>query len=247
MNILKLIVGLSVLQIEAFGFFKPSPHRFYNNQGPIKEIVNEEDDFKIIYNNNFDNFEKSADSDLVLPKLNLLFYGQVTDESCMQLTNALFALDQVSQANALKSPENTVQPIELHIQSYGGSLMPSFYVCDVIKNLDTPVYTYIDGYAASAATIMSVCGKKRYITRFSKMLIHQLSTGSQGKAAEIIDGMENVNLFMENIRTIYLENSKLWLPELNGLLSRDIWLNSTRCLEYGLVDEIIGMDKIVKE
>ena len=246
MNILKLIVGLSVLQFEVFGFFKPSPYRFYN-QGPLKEIVNEEEDFKIIYNNNFQEFEKSADSDLVLPKLNLLFYGQVTDESCMQLTNALFALDQVSQANAQKSSDNTVQPIELHIQSYGGSLMPSFYVCDVIKNLDTPVYTYIDGYAASAATIMSVCGKKRYISRFSKMLIHQLSTGSQGKAAEIIDGMENVNLFMENIRTIYLENSKLWLPELNGLLSRDIWLNSTRCLEYGLVDEIIGMDKIVKE
>lgn len=241
MNFLKYIVLFTAVQAQAFNIFS-SPFRFQNYN--LKEIANEEKDYKIIYPDNSMeiDFEKSNSSELVLPKLNVLFYGQVSDESCLQLTSTLHALDEMSRSNAKNLPDNMVQPIELHIQSYGGMLMPSFYVCDVIKNLETPVYTYIDGYAASAATIMSVCGKKRYITRFSKMLIHQLSTGSQGKAAEIMDSMENINLFMDNIRTIYMENSKLYLPELNGLLSRDIWLNSTKCLEYGLVDEIIGSD-----
>ena len=31
-------------------------------------------------------------------------------------------------------------PIKLHIQSMGGELMPTFYVCDLIRNLETPVH-----------------------------------------------------------------------------------------------------------
>ena len=59
------------------------------------------------------------------------------------------------------------------MQSMGGELMPTFYVCDTIKNLETPVHVYIDGYVASAASAIAVCGDKRYMTKHSSMLIHQ--------------------------------------------------------------------------
>ena len=133
-------------------------------------------------------------------------------------------------------------PIHLHIQSQGGLLFSSIYLVDLIRNQDknVPIYTFVDGFAASAATLLSVVGHKRYITKNSLMLIHQLSAGSEnGKYTELQDQMRNMDSLMRIIVDVYKENTNLTDQELLELLHKDIWLNSTECLKYGLVDEII--------
>ena len=77
------------------------------------------------------------------------------------------------------------------------------------------------------------------MSKNSIMLIHQLSSGFEGKFNEIHDENENINNLMSFIVSYYLENTKLNIDELRGLLKRDLWLNSERCLSYGLVDKII--------
>ena len=129
--------------------------------------------------------------------------------------------------------------ISLHIQSGGGALMPSFYVCDKIESSETPVYTYVDGFCASAASLMSVCGKKRYMTKHSAMLIHQLTGMARGKFEELQTEVSNLNFFMKNLKSIYLNHTKLDEETLDKLLKTDIWLDAETCLKYGLVDEII--------
>ena len=115
----------------------------------------------------------------VIEPLSLHFYGAVSDDSCMQLTMALNDLDKKAKHQKVIYPD--LNPfISLHIQSGGGALMPTFFVCDTIKNLDTPVFVYVDGFAASAASLMVVSGKKRFMTRNSAMLIHQL-TGAKSE------------------------------------------------------------------
>tara|TARA_B100001564_G_C20488349_1_gene600416 strand:+ start:72 stop:515 length:444 start_codon:yes stop_codon:yes gene_type:complete len=129
--------------------------------------------------------------------------------------------------------------IDLHIQSGGGSLMPTLYVCDVIKNSDTPIHTYVDGYCASAASLISVCGSKRYMTKHSALLIHQLSAVTAGKFNELKTEVNNLNSFMNSIRDIYIKNTKIDKDSLESLLKTDVWLDSDICLQYGLIDEII--------
>jgi len=169
--------------------------------------------------------------------LTINYYGAVSTESCLALTTMLRNLD-------IKSKELEIQydyriPIKLHIQSMGGELMPTFYVCDLIKKMETPVHVYIDGFVASAATTIAVCGHKRFMTKHSSMLIHQLKSSSSGKFAELKDEMSNLNMFMKNLEDLYLENTKIEKDELEKLLFSEIWLSSDKCLEYGLVDVII--------
>ena len=169
---------------------------------------------------------------------NIYFYGQVTADSCRVLAEKLNELNQ----NALiyKSTLNEVPPpINLHIQSPGGSLMNTFYIVDLINNLETPVNTYVDGYAASAASLISVVGKKRFMTQNSLMLIHQLSSGNEGKFDELDDEMKNLNLFMNIVKKIYLTKSNIKPIILEDILKHDIWLSSDQCKDLGLVDEII--------
>lgn len=169
---------------------------------------------------------------------NIYLYGAVSESSTLQLKTKLEELDLHLQTIAIHYKID-VPPIHLHIQSYGGSLLHTFYIMDLIKMLKTPVYTYIDGFAASAATLMSVCGKRRFMTESSVMLVHQLSSGASGKFEEIKNEYSNLVEFMEIIKKTYLTYGNISSQNLDELLKQDLWLNSAKSLEYGFVDEII--------
>ena len=169
--------------------------------------------------------------------LTINFYSPVTTESCMALTNYLKHLDVKSKQ--LQIQYGAVFPIKLHIQSGGGMLMPTFYVCDVIKSLDTPVHVYIDGYVASAASLIAVSGSKRYMTQHSFMLIHQLQSQSSGRLNEMKDEIANLDFFMQNAKDIYYRNSNISKEILDKLLLDELWIDADECLHYKLIDEII--------
>lgn len=186
------------------------------------------------------NEELKGKDDILINTINndIYFYSPITKSSCFELEKNLLNLNYKSQM--LKNKYDIDPgPINLHIQSNGGSLFHSIYIVDLIKNIETPVYTYIDGFAASAATLISVVGKKRYMSENSLMLIHQLSGGVSGKFFEIKDENENLDGLMNFIIKTYLKNTKMEEENLREILKRDIWLNSSYCLQNGLVDEII--------
>lgn len=183
-------------------------------------------------------FMVSGESVVKSSNNNIYFYGAVSESSTLELKTKLEELNMHLQTMSVHYNIEP-PPIHLHIQSYGGSLLHTFYIMDVIKMLKTPVYTYIDGFAASAATLMSVCGKRRFMTESSVMLVHQLSSGASGKFEEIKNEYSNLVEFMEIIKKTYLNHGNISSDSLDALLKQDLWLNSAKSLEYGFVDEII--------
>ena len=144
------------------------------------------------------------------------------------------------QSKQLEAAYGQRMPVKLHLQSLGGELLPTFYICDLIKELDTPVHVYIDGFVASAASLIAICGEKRFMTKNSCVLVHQLRAASSGKLSDMKQEIDNLNNFMGSLRQIYLENSNVKEEELDDLLTSELWLDSEKCLEMGFVDEIIG-------
>lgn len=132
------------------------------------------------------------------------------------------------------------KPLYLHINSYGGDLLACMAVIDAIKNSKIPIHTIVEGVAASAGTLMSVVGHYRYITQNSYMLIHQLSSGMEGKMNELEEEMVNNNVFMDRIKNIYKNNTTMKINEITDALKHDLWWDSKTCLKKGLVDEIIN-------
>ena len=161
---------------------------------------------------------------------NIYFYGDVSVESCALLSRRLVELEK----------QNKLAPINIHIQSFGGDLLATFNVIDTIERIKCPTYSYVDGYAASAATLISVSCNKRFMGKRSLMLIHQLSGGSEGTYGYMKQEMNNMDIYMEFARDIYLKHTKLNNDLLSDILKYDNkWMNSTLCLEYGLVDKIL--------
>ena len=169
----------------------------------------------------------------------IYFYSQVGDKEVFELNKLLRHLDIEMQCLSLRLKTPPI-PIELHIHSAGGDLFSGLAAADVIRNCKTPVHTYVNGSTASAATLISICGQKRFIYKNAFMLIHQISTLMvHGKFEEFKDELQNQEQLMNRIKEIYLERTELPEEKIDDLLKHDLWLNADTCLEYGLVDDII--------
>jgi ATP-dependent Clp protease, protease subunit len=169
----------------------------------------------------------------------IYFYDDVTKESVLNLHRQIDDLNKqmkmIQFGFGLKQPPR----IEIHICSDGGDIHAAMSAVDKIADNPVPIDTYCEGIVASAATLLSAVGHKRYITKSSTMLIHQLSSGLWGNYKQFQDEIKNLDLYMDIIKGVYFNKTKFAEKELNELLSHDLCLNSEKCLEIGLVDEIL--------
>jgi ATP-dependent Clp protease protease subunit len=202
--------------------------KFHNNT-----VENEEgDEPKII------SIEK-AQSDSGPQGNKIYYYTDVSKDSILSLNRQIDELTK--QMKTVQFAYNLPEPpiIEIHLCSDGGDMFAAMASVDKITDNPVPIYTYCEGLVASAATLLSASGHKRYITKSSCMLVHQVSSGLWGNYMEFQDEIKNLELIMNMIKGVYLKKTKFNNQELENLLSHDLYLNAEKCVEYGLVDAII--------
>ena len=169
----------------------------------------------------------------------IYFYSSVDQKANFRLNKEISSIGRQMEMVAVKLGMEVPPPLHLRINSYGGSVFAAFGSIDYIMKSKTPIYTYVDGCAASAGTIMSVCGEKRFMGENAYMLIHQLSSGMWGKYQELQDDMKNSDNLMKRVKEIYDAKTKIPKTKMDDLLKHDLWWDAKTCLKYGLVDEIL--------
>jgi ATP-dependent Clp protease protease subunit len=183
------------------------------------------------------------------------FNAGINDESISKLIECLLVME-----NKIKKKEKTlkrkmrdfdeddesnfeieVKPkaIKLYITTHGGVIHQVFSAIDTIKNMSIPVHTICKGFVASAGTLLSLAGSRKFITKNSYMLIHELRMMAWGKFSFVKDKFDNSTNLMEHIKNYYVANTKMTREELDVQLVKDLSWNAETCLEKGLVDEII--------
>ncbi len=168
----------------------------------------------------------------------IYYYSGVTRGSCSELNKKIGELEGKYLGTA-KSLDIEAPTIKLMINSGGGSVVSGIASMDTILRTQVPIHTYVDGFAASAATFLSVVGNYRFMSRNSYMLIHQLSTAFWGTYANFEDEKKNLDLMMKTIKNVYKQYTKVPTKKLDEILKHDLLWDANTCKEYGLVDEII--------
>ena len=162
--------------------------------------------------------------------------------------DSLAALDAVKEA-VDKCPADkrklvdlstiAAKPIVLHLTTLGGVVHAALGMVDRIKRMKVPVHTVVAGYVASAGTLLSMCGAKRFITPSSFMMVHELRSGFWGKYSDTREHLGNMDKLMALIVRFYTTHSKLPEAGLQELLSRDRDWDADESLAHGLVDEVL--------
>lgn len=167
----------------------------------------------------------------------IYFNDDITTESAFELCKELRNMETKIKTLSV-SLNIEKQPIYLHITTDGGLVYSAFSIIDCIKSLSIPVYTIIDGFVASAGTLISLAGEKRYMCENAYMLIHELRGGIWGKMSEMDEEYTNSKKIMEHIKRIYADNTKIKKKELDGILKKDLIWDVKECIEKGLIQEI---------
>ena len=144
----------------------------------------------------------------------IYFYSGVNRNSCVELNKKIGELE--SKSLTLSKTLGILPPsVKIFINSGGGSIVSGIASMDTMLRCKVPVETYVDGFSASAATFLTVVGKKRYMSRNSYMLVHQLSTTFWGTYSNFEDEKQNLDLMMKNIKNIYKQYTKIPMKKLN--------------------------------
>lgn len=222
--------------------FIPALPPFQNpNAGNIGNDDDDDDDDqqpfkfpKLFGNNNND--------DVYTTRNHIYFKTDVSKESIDKLATEIDNINNKMRNMEKKSTYGTFtpNPVYLHITTNGGDLLAGFFGYDRIKNSKVPIHTVIEGSVASAGSLLSMAGVKRYMTENSHLLIHQLRTGIIGTYEELVDEKNNCNQFMSRLVNLYHQNcgGNMSKTKIREILKRDVFWDAKTAITNGLVDDI---------
>jgi ATP-dependent Clp protease protease subunit len=138
--------------------------------------------------------------------------------------------------------ESTMDDIILIIDSQGGSLNSYLAIYDTMtKLIHCDVATVCLGQAMSAGQMLLMSGTKgkRFITENSKVLVHQLSSGTVGKLSEMEKHLSYAQELGKIMKELIVKHTKITKKELDVMMRSDTFLDANDALKFGIVDHII--------
>jgi len=158
----------------------------------------------------------------------LFLYDVVSPDSVADLTQCIMLLDSLNH-----------NPIELYINSPGGSVDDGFALIDLIRSVKSPIYTIAQGTVASMATLVFIAGRKRYSYSNSVLMLHDLFAGAVDYGQKLKDRVDFYNKEWLAIKNHLLKYTKLTEQEIENSRNGELWLFSQESKDKGLVDEIL--------
>lgn len=133
-----------------------------------------------------------------------------------------------------------ISSIDLHINSNGGDVFDGQAIHSLIKNHKGFVTAYIDGLAASIATVIAMGADKVIMPKNAMMMIHNAWTGLYGNANDLRKMADDLDHINDTIVNTYLAKVKDKTDEatIRDLMDKESWLNAEECLSLGLCDEV---------
>ena len=131
-----------------------------------------------------------------------------------------------------------VNELNVHVDSYGGSVSAAWAIYNVLKDWPGAVNSYADGFVASAAVYPFLAGKRRAANPMSAFFLHQAWVSAAGNADELRKAADDVEKFntigLEAFAAAGIDKAKVLELE-----RAETWLSAAEALELGLATEIV--------
>lgn len=137
--------------------------------------------------------------------------------------------------------EDPHKDIKLYINSPGGSVYDGLAIIDTMNYIQPDVQTIGIGLQASMGAMLLSCGTKgkRFILPNSRVMIHQPSSGTEGKITDQEIALREGVYLKKRLAEIFAANTGKDLKTVEKDMDRDNWMSAKEAKAYGIIDEIV--------
>jgi len=176
-------------------------------------------------------FQYKDISTILLENRIINLVGEVDDRLAYQICSALLVLDE----------EDQKKPIQMFINSPGGSIHAGLAIIDTMNFIKAPVYTIVTGLAASMGAAILSAGAKGHRMSLSNasIMLHQASSGDQGNIQDLRVSLAYTERLNLRLMDMIAKNCGKTLKQLEKDTIRDYWMFPEDAKTYGIVDEVV--------
>lgn len=164
----------------------------------------------------------------------LCFFGDINSESLGEWQKYYPEDKAPKDVQDFLDQLDGVTKINVHINSGGGSVFGGIAIYNILKRHNAEITVYVEGIAASIASVIAMAGDRIIIPANAQMMIHKPSSITWGNAddmrkeANILDGCQKV------ILNTYMQHTKEGVtPEqINALIDAETWKNGEEWQEF---------------
>lgn len=173
----------------------------------------------------------------------LLLYGEISDEGG---DGKIASRDVV---NELMYLDGNYENLNIRVNSVGGDVYPGIAIFNAIRQCRSNVTIYIDGIAGSIAGVIALCGRRVEMSRYARMMLHNVSGGCFGNKKDLQDMISTIESLEDTIAEIIGTRSGKDKEEVKSTYfdGTDHWLKADEALGLGLIDAIYDVEPIPEE
>ena len=141
------------------------------------------------------------------------------------------------------------QTVELYINSMGGDTQEAVGIMNTLKRCPAKVVAFVDGFAASAASVIAQGADEIYMPQNTCMMLHNAWWIAQGNPKELRKSADDLEVINQTIIRSYAERAgdKLSAQVLQQILDEETWLTAEQCIRYGLADGYTDYDADIQQ
>ena len=149
-------------------------------------------------------------------------------------------------ARELLEAEKDARRVNIRINSCGGEVYCGIAIYNAIKNSRADVHLYVDGIAASMASVIALCGKPVEMSRYARLMLHSVSGGCYGNIKEMQKCIKEIESLEDSLADIYAARLGLTADEVKARFfdGEDHWLTAQEALDLGFIDGIYDAEPV---
>jgi len=137
----------------------------------------------------------------------------------------------------------TAKNLDVRLNSGGGSVFEGLAIFEALRRHPANVTTYVDGIAASIASVIAMAGDRRVVSRNGSLMIHEASGVCAGPSVDMRQMAELLNRISDQIADVYTQRTgegaqAYW----RGLMKAESWFTGAEAVDVGLATEVADED-----
>ncbi len=175
-----------------------------------------------------------------------------TDACCILLYGDIGEYDGVRSgdiARELLEAEALTGKVDVRINSNGGEVYSGIAIFNALKNSKADITIYVDGIAASMASVIALCGKPVQMSRYARLMLHSVQGSCYGNKDEMKNCIREIEALEDTLCEMYATRMGKAKDEIRAMYfdGRDHWLRADEALSLGLIDGIYDADPVPED